>query len=95
MSSSASVGGLYTEVYKGQMVTEFNDWCFDPSRQTGDTGVIETDYGAHVMYFVGYDIPYWQVQVRNTLRSEAVSQWYEEKTGELTIEQGSGIQYVG
>ena len=93
--SSASVGGLYTEVYKGQMVTEFNDWCFDPSRQTGDTGVIETDYGAHVMYFVGYDIPYWQVQVRDTLRSEAVSQWYEEKTGELTIEQGSGIQYVG
>lgn len=93
--SSASVGGLYTEVYQGQMVTEFNDWCFDPSRQSGDTGVIESDYGAHVMYFVGYDIPYWQVQVRDDLVNAAVTQWYEEKTGELSVEQGSGIQYVG
>lgn len=93
--SSASAGGLYTEVHKGQMVTEFNDWCFDPSRQSGDTGVIETDYGAHVMYFVGFDIPYWQVQVRDDLRTDAVNQWYEEKTEGYTAEQGSGIQYVG
>ena len=85
---SASEGGLYTEVYKGQMVAEFEDWCFDPARQAGDTGVVETTYGAHVMYFVGYDTPYWQVQVRNNLRTDAVNQWYEEKTGELTVEQG-------
>lgn len=92
---SASVGGLYTEVYKGQMVTEFNDWCFDSARKAGDTGVVETTYGAHVMYFVGYDIPYWQVQVRDNLRTEAVNQWYEEKTEGYTAEQGSGIRYVG
>lgn len=92
---SASEGGLYTEVYKGQMVTEFNDWCFDPSRQPGDTGVVETSYGAHVMYFVGYDIPYWQVQVRDALKTEAVNEWYAEKTEGYTVEQGSGIQYVG
>lgn len=93
--SSAADGGLYTEVYKGQMVTEFNDWCFDPSRQAGDTGVVETSYGAHVMYFVGYDIPYWQVQVRDDLKEEAVNEWYAEKTEGYTAEQGSGIQYVG
>ena len=92
---SASEGGLYTEVYKNQMVAEFNDWCFDPARQSGDTGVVETTYGAHVMYFVGYDIPYWQIQVRDDLRTEAVNEWYEERTGELTVEQGSGIGYVG
>ena len=51
----------------------------DPSRQSGDTGVIESDYGAHVMYFVGYDIPYWQVQVRDDLVNAAVTQWYEER----------------
>ena len=77
------------------MVTEFNDWCFDPSRQPGDTGVVETSYGAHVMYFVGYDIPYWQVQVRDALKTEAVNEWYAEKTEGYTVEQGSGIQYVG
>ena len=95
VDSSASDGGLYTEVYKGQMVTEFNDWCFDPARQSGDTGVVETSYGAHVMYFVGYNAPYWQIQVRDDLRSDAVNQWYEEKTEGYTAEQGSGIRYVG
>ena len=24
----------------GQMVSEFEDWCFDPSRQRGDTGIV-------------------------------------------------------
>ena len=35
------------------MVSSFNDWCFDESRQTGNTGIIESQYGYHVMYFVG------------------------------------------
>ena len=51
--SNASSGGLYTDIYRGQMVSEFEDWCFDPSRQPGDTGIVQTSYGYHVMYFVG------------------------------------------
>ena len=50
--SNASSGGLYTDVYKGQMVAEFENWCFDPARQAGDVGIVQTDYGYHVMYFV-------------------------------------------
>lgn len=49
---SQSTGGLYENVYEGQMVPAFNDWCFDAARQPGDTGIVETDYGHHVMYFV-------------------------------------------
>ena len=50
---SAETGGLYENVYVGQMVPSFNDWCFDEARQVGDTGIVETDYGHHIMYFVG------------------------------------------
>lgn len=46
-------GGIYTNVFKGQMVTEFNDWCFDAARKPGDHGMVKTVYGYHVMYFVG------------------------------------------
>ena len=38
-------GGLYKQVYKGQMVSEFNDWCFDESRKAGDTGIVANDAG--------------------------------------------------
>lgn len=51
--SNASSGGLYENVYPGQMLTEFNDWCFDSSRKTGDSGIVRTQYGYHIMYFSG------------------------------------------
>ena len=60
-SGSAENGGLYEGVYPGQMVQEFNDWCFDPARKSGDTGIVRTDYGYHLMYFSSEgDQPYWQ-----------------------------------
>lgn len=57
---SMSTGGLYEEIYPGQMMQEFNDWCFDAARQVGDTAVVKTSYGYHIMYFSGVcDHPYW------------------------------------
>ncbi len=50
---SAETGGLYEEVAPGDMVTEFNDWCFDAERKVGDHGIVKTSYGYHIMYFVG------------------------------------------
>ncbi len=50
---SAETGGLYEEVAPGDMVTEFNDWCFDSERKVGDHGIVKTTYGYHIMYFVG------------------------------------------
>ena len=49
---SSTNGGLYEDVYPGQMVDSFDAWCFDEARQPGDTGIVKTDYGYHVMYFV-------------------------------------------
>ena len=48
---NASTGGLYENVYKGQMVESFENWCFDPARQVGDHGLVTTPYGYHIMFF--------------------------------------------
>lgn len=50
---SAANGGLYTGVYVGQMVQNFNDWCFDPARQVGDYGIVRTEFGFHIMFYSG------------------------------------------
>ncbi len=75
---SNTTGGLYTEVYPGQMVTTFNNWCFDESRKPGDTGLVESDYGVHVMYFVGESGPMWHTQISSQLAQEAYNTWYTE-----------------
>ena len=60
---SSGNGGLYENVYVGQMVPEFEGWCFDESRQTGDYGIVRTDYGYHIMYFVdSVEIWYYTAQ---------------------------------
>lgn len=59
----------YDEVPLGQMVTEFNDWIFDENRKTGDTGIVETQYGYHVMYFTGRaDKPVWESKSEQAIR---------------------------
>lgn len=55
VDGNASAGGLYEDVYVGQMVKNFEDWCFDSSRVYGDTGIVKTEFGYHVMFFVRSD----------------------------------------
>ena len=50
-------GGLYEDVYSGQMVKAFDAWIFDSSRTPGETGLVKTEYGYHVMYFVERNSP--------------------------------------
>lgn len=91
-TGSNTNGGLYESVYKGQMVTQFNDWCFDPERKTGDTGIVfneDSNYcGYHVVYFVGVGTPYCDTLAESGLRNKDFSEWkdallasYEVKTG--------------
>ena len=57
-------GGLYENVYEGQMVPAFNDWCFDEARVYGDHGLVKTEYGYHIMFFNGQrDIWYYTAEM--------------------------------
>ena len=96
VDGSKYVGGLYTRVYQGQMVTTFEDWCFDSSRQVGDTGIVETPYGYHVMYFSGKNLPYWQTMIASTLEDEEYGTWYEGLSANSQIQQHDfGMKFVG
>ena len=66
---SNTKGGLYQYVQPGQMVQEFNDWCFDESRQSGDYGIVKTSYGYHIMYFVQSQ-PVWHVYAESTAKNQ-------------------------
>ena len=84
-------GGLYEKVYTGQMVDTFNDWCFDPSRKVGDTGLVETSYGVHVMYFAGTSDPLWKDSARNALQSDGIDSWYDEQEQKYPVAYNEDI----
>ncbi|MCM1148696.1 MAG: peptidylprolyl isomerase [Butyricicoccus sp.] len=84
-------GGLYENVAKYQMVSEFNDFCF-AGHQPGDTGIVHGESanynGYHLIYFVGEGEVYADYIAGNTLRNEdfnsyvlGISESYEVSEG--------------
>lgn len=68
-SEDGAENGLYENVMKGDMVEAFDAWIYDDSRKAGDTGIVKTDYGYHVMYMEGLGMPAWHVEAKNALMS--------------------------
>lgn len=69
-------GGLYEDIYPGQMVKPFEEWCFAEGRKAGDTGIVETEYGYHVMYYSSTDeMSYRDLMIDNDLRAEDTEKW--------------------
>ncbi len=52
-AGTAMDGGAYDRVRQGQLIGPVDAWCFDPDRQPGDTGMVRSEYGVHILYFCG------------------------------------------
>ncbi len=88
-------GGLYESVAPGMMVESFDKWIFDSSRKAGDVDVVETDYGYHLMYFVGKgEYSYRDSMVVNALKSAEYEAWYKELTEAVTTDTGMGYSFI-
>lgn len=84
-------GGLYENIEKGQMVAPFENWVYDESRQPGDTGIVMTTYGYHVMYFVSRaDEPSWKATIRTAIGDDIVASntdAVKQEIGDITTEK--------
>jgi len=95
---SASNGGLYEDVYEGQMVPAFNDFCFDPARKAGDVGLVQntTHQGYHLIYFVGTGEPYTDKVISSALAEKAMSEFVDNMTNNLPeVIEGRDFASVG
>jgi len=70
--------GLYEDINPdSNYVPEFLAWSTDSARKVGDTGVILTDYGYHVMFFASYDeLTYRDYMITEDLRADDLNEWY-------------------
>ena len=82
---NASEGGLYTDVTKDYMVETFDAWIFDESRVTGDSGLVKTPYGYHIMYFVSRKAQ-WIEDTRDYVISEKINNLIQEAMAAYPLE---------
>lgn len=74
---NAAEGGIYEDVPLGQMVSEFEGWAVDMDRKAGDVGIVETNYGYHIMYYIDKTITNWADTVKTDLASEDYTEFYD------------------
>lgn len=77
---SAANGGLYEGIrISDSYVEAFEAWSFDAARKAGDCGIIETEYGYHIMYFVSdnTDDQDWKNTIKTAKGSEAFTEYQE------------------
>ena len=82
---SAVNGGLYTDVVKGQMVEAFENWCFDETRAYGDYGIVKTEFGYHLMFYVG-SRPVWVEYAESDLMNQRASELLNTLLAKYTME---------
>ena len=72
-TGSNTNGGLYTFIREGEMLQAFSDWCFKESHQPGDYGLVKTQIGYHLIYYV-QDQPVWLVYAKNSAKTQLANE---------------------
>lgn len=87
---SYSDGGLYAQLTTAtNFVDEFKAWYLDETREPGNTGLIKTSHGYHIMYFVD-KYPIWEYHAEEAIvkeRTEEVTKMLEtfQKENPMTV----------
>ena len=87
---NGTTGGLYEHIVpSSNYVENFLNWALD-SHKAGDTGIVETEYGYHIMYFVGRSQQtYRDFMIESELREADVAQWYTDLLNSVTVTDGN------
>lgn len=86
-TASKETGGLYEDIHQdSNYVESFRSWAIDPARKEGDTAVVESTHGQHIMYYDGEsERSYRDYMVTEALKAETINDWYEGALKATTI----------
>lgn len=86
-TASAETGGLYEDITsESSYVPEFLDWAIAPHKK-GDTGLVKTDYGYHIMYYVGAEeTQKWESDIRTAISQDAYNTYIDELYDDISSE---------
>lgn len=90
--NTSDSGVFSNNVRRGQMVDEFEDWLFDDARQIGDTDIVKTPYGFHVMLYRGEEA-YKDYLAKNGIANEKYSEHLDANESSVTVNEEAVAKY--
>ena len=85
-TGSAEEGGLIENTLKDATVEEFDAWIYDEARKEGDVELVKTEYGYHLIYYVGEGEVAWKVTADTALRNEEYQNHLEDLEEKYALE---------
>jgi parvulin-like peptidyl-prolyl isomerase len=82
-------GGLYEDINEDTTFVEpFLNWAL-ADHKPGDTEIVETEYGYHIMYYSSTDeLTYRDALISTTLKNTDIENWYNGIVDAATVKEG-------
>lgn len=94
-SATAQLGGLVSNITPNSSYGEdFLNWSTDPARKEGDTGLVKTETGWYVTYYVSSGDPIWRQTVAARLQEQDFDQLAADASQGWTVSTGLGLNLV-
>ncbi len=78
-------GGLYEGVVEGELEETIDEWVFDDAREVGEAELVDSDYGTHIVVFLGETGQDWEYTVSEDLKLDLIETLSEEYIAKYPI----------
>lgn len=93
--NAEAFGGLCEATLLNRMVKPFEEWSVDKSRKYGDVGIVKSDYGYHIMFFIN-DYEQYKASILKAMKNEKLDNMVddaEEKISDKKVERAVNAYY--
>ena len=90
--------GFFGDINRqSQYVPEFLNWATDTSRRVGDVDIVQTQFGFHIMYFVGYNDEMYHryALAQGRMAAEEFEEWLESTLEAMNPRPTLFARFVG
>lgn len=95
-TSTASSGGLLSDVTSTSSYVDSacRSWAIDPARREGDVGLVKSEYGWHIMYYVSTNDPIWKQTAIAALQNQDYEELADAAWQGWTVTRGAGLNFI-
>lgn len=88
-------GGEYEAIAEGTLPEKMDAWLFEAGRKSGDTAIVETGSGYHIVYYLNEGKEEWQVLSINQITEERYQDFIDKQLEKFKIVDVKGeVQYL-
>ncbi len=78
-------GGLYEGVKEGELEETIDAWVFDDAREVGEVQLVDSDFGTHIVVFLGDTGEAWEYTVAQDIKVDNIETLSEEYLAKHTV----------